>query len=90
MTEEACTVNLRAGDALMIVDLQNDFLPGGALAVSDGDKVNTVLDALKHGYETFLLTDAIASVNVRPDDGERAIAQMVNEGAVLLDIERMV
>jgi nicotinamidase/pyrazinamidase len=27
----------RPGDALIIVDLQNDFLPGGSLAVADGD-----------------------------------------------------
>ena len=25
--------------ALILVDIQNDFLPGGALAVPDGDKV---------------------------------------------------
>ena len=43
MTEEANTVILRAGDALIIVDLQNDFLPGGALAVSDGDQVAVLL-----------------------------------------------
>ncbi|HET6719984.1 MAG TPA: isochorismatase family protein [Rhodocyclaceae bacterium] len=30
---------LRPGDALLIVDLQNDFLPGGSLAVADGDRV---------------------------------------------------
>lgn len=30
---------LRPGDALLIVDLQNDFLPGGSLAVPDGDRV---------------------------------------------------
>lgn len=29
----------RSGDALIIVDLQNDFLPGGNLAVPDGDAV---------------------------------------------------
>lgn len=29
----------RPGDALLIVDVQNDFLPGGALAVPDGDAV---------------------------------------------------
>lgn len=27
------------GDALIIVDVQNDFLPGGALAVPEGDRV---------------------------------------------------
>ncbi len=26
-------------DALLVVDIQNDFLPGGALGVPDGDKV---------------------------------------------------
>lgn len=30
---------LQAGDALLIVDVQNDFLPGGSLAVPDGDAV---------------------------------------------------
>jgi nicotinamidase/pyrazinamidase len=33
----------RTGDALLIIDLQNDFLPGGALAVPDGDAVITPL-----------------------------------------------
>src|SRR5690554_6350373 len=31
---------LHAGDALLIVDVQQDFLPGGALAVPSGDAVN--------------------------------------------------
>ena len=30
---------LRPGDALIVVDVQNDFLPGGSLAVPDGDAV---------------------------------------------------
>jgi len=30
---------LKRGDALIIVDVQNDFLPGGALGVPDGDAV---------------------------------------------------
>lgn len=29
----------QAGDALVIVDVQNDFLPGGSLAVPHGDRV---------------------------------------------------
>ncbi len=32
-------VEIRRDDALIIVDVQNDFLPGGALAVNDGDAV---------------------------------------------------
>jgi nicotinamidase-related amidase len=29
----------QAGDALLVIDVQNDFLPGGSLAVSHGDEV---------------------------------------------------
>jgi len=32
--------------ALLVVDVQNDFCPGGALAVSDGDRVVPVINAL--------------------------------------------
>ena len=35
---------LLGGDALLIVDVQNDFCPGGALAVDDGDAVVPVLN----------------------------------------------
>ncbi len=31
-------------DALLVVDVQNDFCPGGALAVHDGDKVVPILN----------------------------------------------
>jgi len=34
----------RGRDALLLVDVQRDFLPGGALAVRDGDAVVPVLD----------------------------------------------
>ncbi len=33
-----------AGDALLVVDVQKDFLPGGSLAVSHGDEVIPVLN----------------------------------------------
>ncbi|MBM3356947.1 MAG: nicotinamidase [Betaproteobacteria bacterium] len=45
------TVNVGAGDALLVVDTQRDFLPGGSLAVPDGDAVVPVLNryiALAH------------------------------------------
>jgi nicotinamidase/pyrazinamidase len=32
------------GDALLVVDVQNDFCPGGALAVPDGDRVVPALN----------------------------------------------
>ena len=34
----------RSGDALIVVDVQRDFLPGGALAVPDGDRVVPALN----------------------------------------------
>jgi nicotinamidase/pyrazinamidase len=36
-TEESFA--LKRGDALIVVDVQNDFLPGGALAVPEGDGI---------------------------------------------------
>ena len=38
-------VALLEGDALIIVDLQRDFLPGGALPVPRGDEVEPVMNA---------------------------------------------
>src|SRR5881296_2929314 len=157
---------MQAKDALIIVDVQNDFCPGGALAVSGGDEVvpvlnraierftkaglpifatrdwhpektnhfktyggiwpvhcvqgtrgaefhagfqardpsgarlaellqrkgveriivgglatdycvkHTVLDGLKEGFKVLLLADAIRAVNLKPHDGELAIAEM--------------
>lgn len=37
-------VHLNAGDALIVVDVQNDFLPSGTLAVPQGDEVIPVLN----------------------------------------------
>ena len=36
--------NFRKGDALVLVDMQNDFCPDGALAVPEGDQVVPVLN----------------------------------------------
>jgi nicotinate phosphoribosyltransferase len=37
-------ISLDRGDALLLVDVQNDFLPGGALAVPGGDEIVPVLN----------------------------------------------
>lgn len=42
---------------------------------------NTVLDALKLGFEAILLLDATLGVNVKPDDSEKAIKEMIKKGA---------
>ena len=38
-------MTLRPGDGLIVVDVQNDFLPGGSLAVAGGDEVVAPLNA---------------------------------------------
>lgn len=191
-------IHLQPGDALIVVDLQRDFLPGGSLAVSQGDEVvavlnayilafkwrgltivatrdwhpanhcsflaqggqwpphcvadtdgarfasgldlpddapiiskatspdhdaysgfagaeldqllrksaihrvfigglatdycvlNTVRDALRLGYATVLLTDAIRAVDIKPGDGARAIAEMGRLGAVCIERKQMI
>lgn len=46
MDTDACAVGApRPGDALVLVDLQNDFVAGGALAVPGGDEVVAGLNA---------------------------------------------
>jgi len=37
-------LHLQAGDVLLVTDIQNDFLPGGSLAVAGGDEVVPVLN----------------------------------------------
>src|SRR6056297_2006586 len=43
-------------DALIIVDVQNDFLPGGSLAVPDGDKIVPVINTLQDKFELVVAT----------------------------------
>ena len=54
----------------------------GGLA-TDYCVLNTVIDALSNGYETYVLTDAVGAVNLDPGDGERALHLMEVNGAVL-------
>jgi nicotinamidase/pyrazinamidase len=42
--------------ALIIVDVQNDFLPGGALAVPEGDKVIPVINELSRDFDIVFTT----------------------------------
>ena len=43
-------------NALILVDLQNDFLPGGSLAVADGDRVIAVANRLAHAHALVIAT----------------------------------
>src|SRR5512138_4018611 len=46
----------RDRDALVVVDVQHDFLPGGALAVSGGDAVVRPIAALAPAFRTVVAT----------------------------------
>lgn len=46
----------RERDALLVVDLQHDFLPGGALAVGDGDAVVVPIARLAPAFTTVVAT----------------------------------
>ena len=43
-------------DVLLVVDVQNDFLPGGALAIPQGDAVIPVIRGLAPRFENVILT----------------------------------
>jgi nicotinamidase/pyrazinamidase len=43
----------------------------------------TALDAVRLGFEVELLADAVAAVNLKPGDGERALSQMADAGVVI-------
>lgn len=48
----------------------------------------TVLDACRLGYQTTVLLDAVAAVDVEAGDGERALAEMAAAGARLVEPRR--
>jgi len=43
-------------DVLIVVDVQNDFCPGGRLAVQKGDEVVPIVNTLAKGFENVVLT----------------------------------
>ena len=50
------TMTIRDDDALLLVDVQYDFCPGGALAVTDGDAVVPVLNRLSPRFPVVVAT----------------------------------
>ncbi|CAG4924028.1 bifunctional nicotinamidase/pyrazinamidase [Paraburkholderia saeva] len=45
-----------ADEVLLVVDVQNDFMPGGALAVARGDEVVPVVNRLARAFSHVVLT----------------------------------
>lgn len=76
-------IPLRAGDALVsqlgTAGVERVF---AADLAADHCVFNTVPDALQHRYQTVLLLDAIRAVDVGAGDGEQAIAELLQGGAI--------
>lgn len=73
-------------DILRAADIRRVFIGGLA---TDYCVLNTVLDALREGFEVRLLEDAIRAVEVEEGDGAAAIARMTSAGARLLTLDAL-
>ena len=49
-------IEIRETDALLVIDVQNDFCPGGNLAIAEGDAVVPVINRLAPLVPTVVLT----------------------------------
>ena len=47
----------------------------------------TVLDALKEGFAVAVVKEGCRAVNVAPDDGEKALAEMLAAGATVCELD---
>lgn len=44
----------------------------------------SALDATRKGFRTYVVTDAVAAVNVRPTDGDKAMEEMRKAGVIFI------
>lgn len=72
---------------LQVLHTERVFIGGLALDVC---VFNTVMDAVINGFQAFVLEDASQAVNIRPDDGEKAVADMQNAGARFITLAQLV
>src|ERR1700674_213108 len=52
----AASIKIDDASALLVIDVQNCFLPGGSLAVKDGEQVIPVINSLAKGFANVVLT----------------------------------
>ena len=51
--------------------------------------LNTALDARANGFDVLIVPEAMRAVDVKPGDGERAIAAMVERGALPVQVDEL-
>ena len=49
-------MQLQPTNALLVIDVQNDFMPGGALAIADGDAMVPLINTLAKKFDHVILT----------------------------------
>src|SRR5579871_5263393 len=52
----AASIKIDDTSALLVIDVQNCFLPGGSLAVKEGDQVVPVINKLAKGFANVVMT----------------------------------
>src|SRR6195256_915125 len=52
----AASIKPDEASALLVIDVQNCFLPGGSLAVKDGEQVVPVINRIARGFSNVVLT----------------------------------
>lgn len=50
------TITPQPDDALLVIDVQNDFMPGGALAVTEGEQIVPIINVLAQKFDHVILT----------------------------------
>jgi nicotinamidase/pyrazinamidase len=52
----AASIKIDDASALLVIDVQNCFLPGGSLAVKDGEQVIPVINRIARGFTNIVMT----------------------------------
>jgi nicotinamidase/pyrazinamidase len=52
----AASIKIDDASALLVIDVQNCFLPGGSLAVKDGEQVVPVINQIAKGFANVVMT----------------------------------
>ena len=52
----AASIKIDDASALLVIDVQNCFLPGGSLAVKDGEQVIPVINRIAKGFTNVVMT----------------------------------
>lgn len=50
----------------------------------------SALDSLDLDYKTYIVTDAVKPVNLKPEDGENALKELENQGGILINSDKLV